>query len=73
MALTTYGATHAMCRAGGSGLNNPDRKSVSVFPEPVFPLPMSPSDLVREQRSDSTLQALYSQVLPEDDTFSRTA
>lgn len=70
MALATCVATHSMCRAGDSGLNNPHRKSVSVFPVPVFPLPMSSSALVREQRSDFTLQALYSQVLPEDEVES---
>ncbi|XP_033942524.1 uncharacterized protein cep104 isoform X1 [Pseudochaenichthys georgianus] len=44
-----------------------DKKKQSVFPVPTFPLPLSCSDLGKEQKNDPTLQALYSQVLPDEE------
>ena len=39
------------------------RLEESVFPLHALPLPVSRSDLVREQRDDYELQLLYGQVL----------
>jgi len=41
-----------------------------VFPVPTLPLPLSCSDLAKEQSNDPTLQALYSQALPDHEVDS---
>lgn len=45
-------------------------RNKTILPVPAFPLPLSCSDLVKEQRDDPTLQALYSQVFPVDEVES---
>ena len=59
------------CVSSGS-YENSDKNREPVFPVPAYPLPVSCSDLVQEQKEDPTLQALYCQVLPDHEVESAT-
>lgn len=61
----------AMCRTSDcSGIDKTDREREPVFSVSTFPLPLSCSDLAKEQRNFPIFQALYSQVLSDHEVDS---
>ncbi|KAI3356202.1 hypothetical protein L3Q82_017180, partial [Scortum barcoo] len=62
--------TRAMRAAGESNPDKSEDKRISVFPVPVFPLFVTRSELVKQQKNDPTLRALYNHILPEDEVES---
>ena len=69
--LPTCAVTRATSRASGdSCFEHSDKKRESISFVPAFPLPVSCSDLVKEQKDDPTLHALYNQLLPDDEVES---
>lgn len=65
--LPTCAVTRAMHAAGECNPDNQEDKRISVFPVPVFPLPITRSELVKEQQNDPTLRTLYNYILPDDE------
>lgn len=64
--MSTCAVTRAMsCVDGKSYVDNSDKKREPAFPVPVFHLPVSSSDLMKQQKADPSLQPLYSQILPD--------
>lgn len=61
---TSFGTVQwrVLWACGGPHFVSSNKTRKSMFPVPAFPLPVSCSDLVKEQKVDPTLLALYNQV-----------